>query len=83
MCWMKLYVSFVKFYNPLFLLGNFYALEQNNQGLYLHNNSFLQDRFLPIANVARIMKKSIPKSGKVNFKSYNDYHQIKFSVWSI
>jgi len=24
-----------------------------------------QDRFLPIANVARIMKKSIPKSGKV------------------
>ncbi|KAK3101964.1 hypothetical protein FSP39_007674 [Pinctada imbricata] len=24
-----------------------------------------QDRFLPIANVARIMKKSIPKSGKI------------------
>jgi histone H3/H4 len=25
-----------------------------------------QDRFLPIANVARLMKKSIPKSGKVH-----------------
>ena len=25
-----------------------------------------QDRFLPIANVARIMKKSIPHSGKVS-----------------
>ena len=24
-----------------------------------------QDRFLPIANVARIMKKTIPKTGKV------------------
>lgn len=26
-----------------------------------------QDRFLPIANVARLMKKSIPKTGKVFF----------------
>ena len=26
-----------------------------------------QDRFLPIANVARIMKKGIPKTGKVTF----------------
>lgn len=25
-----------------------------------------QDRFLPIANVARIMKKTIPRTGKVN-----------------
>ena len=25
-----------------------------------------QDRFLPIANVARIMKNSIPKTGKVS-----------------
>ena len=25
-----------------------------------------QDRFLPIANVARIMKKCIPRTGKVN-----------------
>ncbi len=25
-----------------------------------------QDRFLPIANVARIMKKTIPSSGKVS-----------------
>lgn len=24
-----------------------------------------QDRFLPIANVARLMKKAIPKTGKV------------------
>lgn len=28
-----------------------------------------QDRFLPIANVARLMKKSIPKTGKVIFVS--------------
>lgn len=27
-----------------------------------------QDRFLPIANVARIMKKGIPKTGKVSLK---------------
>lgn len=27
-----------------------------------------QDRFLPIANVARIMKKGIPKTGKVSYK---------------
>ena len=26
-----------------------------------------QDRFLPIANVARIMKKTIPRTGKVRF----------------
>ena len=33
-----------------------------------HSNPILreQDRFLPIANVARIMKKTIPRSGKVN-----------------
>ena len=28
-----------------------------------------QDRFLPIANVARIMKKSIPRTGKVLLQS--------------
>lgn len=28
-----------------------------------------QDRFLPIANVAKIMKKAIPESGKVNHQS--------------
>jgi nuclear transcription Y subunit beta len=27
-----------------------------------------QDRFLPIANVAKIMKKAIPETGKVNNK---------------
>lgn len=27
-----------------------------------------QDRFLPIANVAKIMKRAIPESGKVNNK---------------
>ena len=26
---------------------------------------YLQDRFLPIANVAKIMKKSVPNTGKV------------------
>ena len=26
-----------------------------------------QDRFLPIANVARIMKRSIPHTGKVSY----------------
>ena len=33
-----------------------------------HSNPMLreQDRFLPIANVARIMKKTIPRTGKVN-----------------
>ena len=32
-----------------------------------------QDRFLPIANVARIMKKSIPNTGKVNLLLFHDY----------
>lgn len=27
-----------------------------------------QDRFLPIANVAKIMKKAIPESGKASYK---------------
>lgn len=27
---------------------------------------YLQDRFLPIANVARIMKKAIPNNGKIS-----------------
>nr|AEE62563.1 unknown [Dendroctonus ponderosae] len=31
-----------------------------------------QDRFLPIANVAKIMKKAIPDSGKVNNKIAKD-----------
>lgn len=36
--------------------------------LFAHYAFFsLQDRFLPIANVARIMKNAIPKSGKVQF----------------
>ena len=30
-----------------------------------------QDRFLPIANVARIMKTSIPKTGKVGLPVEN------------
>lgn len=31
-----------------------------------------QDRFLPIANVARIMKNSVPKSGKVLSNSFSE-----------
>lgn len=31
-----------------------------------------QDRFLPIANVAKIMKKAIPETGKVNNKVGDD-----------
>lgn len=30
-----------------------------------------QDRFLPIANVARIMKKTIPRTGKVHLPNTN------------
>lgn len=44
--------------------------------IYLHVHVFCivfsQDRFLPIANVARIMKKSIPKTGKVSRK-FSDF----------
>lgn len=42
--------------------------------IYLHVFCIvsLQDRFLPIANVARIMKKSIPKTGKVSRK-FSDF----------
>jgi len=38
-----------------------------------HSNPMLreQDRFLPIANVARIMKKTIPRTGKVNQDEQN------------
>lgn len=32
-----------------------------------------QDRFLPIANVAKIMKKAIPETGKVNNKVGDDW----------
>lgn len=35
-----------------------------------------QDRFLPIANVAKIMKKAIPDSGKVNNKV-----RISLVIW--
>ena len=34
-----------------------------------------QDRFLPIANVTRIMKKGIPKTGKVIYFIF--IHQVK------
>ncbi|KAK2547984.1 Nuclear transcription factor Y subunit beta [Acropora cervicornis] len=48
-----------------------YVLQEEHEGLvdfveHSHPNSDVtMDRFLPIANVARIMKKSIPKSGKI------------------
>lgn len=32
-----------------------------------------QDRFLPIANVAKIMKRAIPETGKVNSKVRIDF----------
>lgn len=43
-----------------------------------HSNPMLreQDRFLPIANVARIMKKTIPRTGKVGWTFYDKLFQI-------
>lgn len=43
-----------------------------------------QDRFLPIANVAKIMKKAIPESGKVyNINElYNTTLQIFIFIYS-
>lgn len=35
-----------------------------------------QDRFLPIANVARIMKKTIPRTGKVQIYHKNLHKQL-------
>ena len=32
-----------------------------------------QDRFLPIANIAKIMKRAIPENGKVRLKNYFIY----------
>lgn len=57
-----------------FLNGSHYVVEENDDSVLgaegddqEKSNSPLreQDRFLPIANVARIMKKSIPSSGKI------------------
>lgn len=43
--------------------------EDDKNGLPLRE----QDRFLPIANVAKIMKKAIPESGKVKVMSQERY----------
>lgn len=58
--------------------ANTYVVEENDDGVLgaegddqeksnspLREQISFQDRFLPIANVARIMKKSIPQSGKI------------------
>lgn len=46
-----------------------------------------QDRFLPIANVARIMKKGIPETGKVHLNwhllSFPGHRKIRNSILSI
>lgn len=39
-----------------------------------------QDRFLPIANVARIMKRGIPKTGKVREEEGSDLTACAFIV---
>lgn len=62
-------------------LGNAYLMEDNDDGGHSMSedgkgdgdsagrepgaSSYFVDRFLPIANVARIMKKAIPSSGKI------------------
>jgi nuclear transcription Y subunit beta len=38
----------------------------NNNNNHHHNSNKEQDRFLPIANVGRIMKKVIPANGKIS-----------------
>lgn len=43
-----------------------FALEDMSKLYEMFAILIFQDRFLPIANVARIMKKSIPNTGKVS-----------------
>lgn len=42
-----------------------------------------QDRFLPIANVAKIMKKAIPETGKVNNKVIAVIHTLLGGLFRI
>lgn len=35
-----------------------------------------QDRFLPIANIAKIMKRAIPENGKVNIYMKRPFEQV-------
>lgn len=37
-----------------------------------------QDRFLPIANIAKIMKRAIPENGKVNCARFTQLRTQKF-----
>ena len=43
----------------------FYCAALSHQGCGLSSPAMLQDRFLPIANISRIMKKALPSNGKI------------------
>ena len=50
------------------LCSQSYALQCEallHQGCSLSTLAMLQDRFLPIANISRIMKKALPSNGKI------------------
>ncbi|XP_057419085.1 nuclear transcription factor Y subunit B-3-like [Lotus japonicus] len=45
---------------------NYPVSKNNHHHQHHHNSNKEQDRFLPIANVGRIMKKAIPSNGKIS-----------------
>lgn len=52
--------------SPLCLKTNNSITTKTHHHNHHHNNNKEQDRFLPIANVGRIMKKMIPGNGKIS-----------------